>query len=410
MVPAAALLVGMSAVTTVPSNATGFVDQRQTGPVPSLATDAAETTGPFDVKSARLIQRTTMLVWQVTTHRPWSTRIMQHHADRTVCITLDPAKAATPQQRICVRYDAGSPSRMRAIVQVLTASGTVIRTSSLAATVTRPSTSSFSVTFAPADIALTPGVVKWFTRSTYVDSGTCTVGCFDRAPDTGQTGMRVWHARVNGCTPTSPWLRLNLPTRERVVALTFDDGPTETTQGFISTLHRMHVRGTFFVIGRQARANPSVVRRELAMGNIVGNHSFTHRYMTKNTAVARAELTRTNAVIKAATGYTPCLYRPPYGARGAGILRLATRLRMDTILWDVDPRDWSHPPSSEIRDHVLRHVHPGSIVLMHDGAGGRRATLAALPDIIRTLRSRGYRMVTIPELFHIAPTYTYTRT
>lgn len=409
LVPAVAALAIATAVTTTPGQASGFESGRETGPVPTSVRDAADTAGAFDLTFARVQQINTTVVWRVITRRPWSTRILQHHANRDICLGMIPSQTGSLQRRVCIKFDPKSRSRLRTVLQYVRATGAIVSTKPLASTISRPSTSSVAVTMSIDAMSLKPGVVDWTTTSRYTDDNACLAGCEDTAPDAGVAGVRIWRTHVNGCMPTSPWLRLNLRTTEKVVALTFDDGPTDTTQGFISTLHKMHVPATFFVIGKQARANPSIVRRELAHGNVVGNHSFTHRYMTEDSSTARAELTRTNSVIRTATGYTPCLYRSPYGARGAGILRLATRLHMDTILWDVDPRDWSHPPSSEIRDHVLSHVHPGAIVLMHDGAAGRRATLAALPSIIRTLRSRGYRMVTIPELFHMSPTYAYTK-
>src|SRR4029077_3111613 len=104
-------------------------------------------------------------------------------------------------------------------------------------------------------------------------------------------------------------------------------------------------------------------------------------------------------------GYTPCIFRPPYGAYDGRTLRLARSLGLSTVMWNVDPRDWSRPGKGAIAGRILRQVKPGSIILSHDGGGPRGETLAAYPGIIATLRHRGYRIVTIPELLGFRPVY-----
>ena len=97
-------------------------------------------------------------------------------------------------------------------------------------------------------------------------------------------------------------------------------------------------------------------------------------------------------------GFQPCLFRPPFGSFNAGTVANARRAGMSTIIWDVDPRDWSTPGTAAIYSRVVSGTHTGSIVLMHDGGGPRGETVAALPRIIRTFKSRGYRMVTVSQL------------
>jgi peptidoglycan/xylan/chitin deacetylase (PgdA/CDA1 family) len=109
-------------------------------------------------------------------------------------------------------------------------------------------------------------------------------------------------------------------------------------------------------------------------------------------------MAETNRRIKAASGFEPCLFRPPGGAFNSRVVSDARRLGMTTVIWDVDPADWSRPGTSAIYSRVVSATRPGSIVIMHDGGGDRSQTVAALPRIIRTLRHRGYSFVTVTKL------------
>ena len=105
------------------------------------------------------------------------------------------------------------------------------------------------------------------------------------------------------------------------------------------------------------------------------------------------------------SGYTPCVFRPPYGAYDSSVVASARSLGLATVLWNDDPRDWALPGTAAIRQQVLAQVRPGSIVISHDGGGPRWQTLAAYPSIIAALRRRGYRIVTIPQLLGFKPVY-----
>jgi peptidoglycan/xylan/chitin deacetylase (PgdA/CDA1 family) len=102
--------------------------------------------------------------------------------------------------------------------------------------------------------------------------------------------------------------------------------------------------------------------------------------------------------IKEATGFRPCLFRPPYGAYDSRVVSDARSLGMTTVNWDVDPTDWTTPGSEAIYQRVVSHVQPGSIVLMHDGGGNRSQTVAALPRIIQNLKGRGYHFSTVSQM------------
>jgi peptidoglycan/xylan/chitin deacetylase (PgdA/CDA1 family) len=191
----------------------------------------------------------------------------------------------------------------------------------------------------------------------------------------------------------------------RQAAISFDDGPSRETAAFVRMLERSRARGTFFMIGELLGAGyrPTLLR-ELRDGDALGDHTFTHPQLTRAGDV-RAQLQRTVAAIRSQTGYTPCVFRPPYGAYDQSIAQIARSLGLATVLWDVDPSDYTLPGVRAIERRVLRQVQPGSIIISHDGGGPRAQTLAAYPAIIAALRSRGYRLVTIPELLGFRPVY-----
>jgi peptidoglycan/xylan/chitin deacetylase (PgdA/CDA1 family) len=187
-----------------------------------------------------------------------------------------------------------------------------------------------------------------------------------------------------------------------VVALSFDDGPWPDTPAFVRMLEADHVPATFFMIGKQvSRSYQTTLLRELRAGDALGDHTFTHPDLVANSNVY-GQLHSTIVAIRGLTGYTPCVFRPPYGAYDQAVVRTASSLGLATVLWNVDPVDWALPGTAAIEQRVLAQVRPGSIVLSHDGGGPRGQTLAAYPHIIAVLRARGYRFETVPQLlgFH----------
>jgi peptidoglycan-N-acetylglucosamine deacetylase len=210
--------------------------------------------------------------------------------------------------------------------------------------------------------------------------------------------------RVVGCRSRGQGAYVRGPGR-REVAIGFDDGPAPDTRAFVTMLERAKARATFFMIGRLLGAQyRATLLRELRDGDALGDHSFTHPYLTQSGGT-HAELARTIGAIRSVSGYTPCVFRPPYGAYDPAVVRTARSLGLATVLWNVDPRDWALPGVRAIEQQVLAQVRPGSIIVSHDGGGPRGETLAAYPPIIASLRARGYRIVTIPELLGFRPVY-----
>ncbi|HYM46101.1 MAG TPA: polysaccharide deacetylase family protein [Solirubrobacteraceae bacterium] len=208
--------------------------------------------------------------------------------------------------------------------------------------------------------------------------------------------------RPIGCVRRGPAVAYGHGPRRKEVALTFDDGPFPLTPSFVRMLEANHAVATFFTIGEQLSSRyRATLHEELRDGDVLGDHTYTHPDLVRSGGV-RSQLQRTLWAIRGLSGYTPCVFRPPYGDYDGSVVRTAASLGMATILWEVDPSDYTLPGAGAIRQRVLAQVRPGSIVLSHDGGGPRGQTLAAYPGIIRALRARGYRFVTVPQLlgFH----------
>lgn len=184
------------------------------------------------------------------------------------------------------------------------------------------------------------------------------------------------------------------------IALTFDDGPNPYyTSQVLALLRRYGVKATFFLIGSLVAAYPNLVQQEYQQGDVVGNHTWTHPELIKLSSPAvRYQLQSTSNELQAVTGVSSTIFRPPYGEFNRSIQSTAASLGLSTILWNVDPKDWSLPGTNVIISRVLHFAHNGSIILMHDGGGNRLQTVAALPTIITLLKQQGFQFVTIPRL------------
>lgn len=188
----------------------------------------------------------------------------------------------------------------------------------------------------------------------------------------------------------------HVDTNDKLVALTFDDGPSEQgVNAVLPLLEKYHAKGTFFLIGE--RVDASLVKRIIDGGHEIGNHSFNHHRMVYRTsAFYDDEIRRTDAVLTAAGSPTPTLFRPPFGKKLVGVPLAVERSGKRLIMWDTgDPPDRDPKVYAE---KVLREVRPGSIVLIHPMYAGNATERAALPLIMDGLTRRGFRMVTVSEL------------
>ncbi|MBV9162698.1 MAG: polysaccharide deacetylase family protein [Pseudonocardiales bacterium] len=181
------------------------------------------------------------------------------------------------------------------------------------------------------------------------------------------------------------------------IALTIDDGPHPLwTPQMLDLLHRNGIRATFSLIGAQAHAYPGLVKRILAEGHSVCNHSMTHPQPFSRGAPAtiRQQIADAQSAIVDAGGVPPKLFRAPAGDWSVAVLSAVVDLQMAPIGWDIDPRDWSRPGTVLIISRLLT-ARPGDILLCHDGGGDRAQTLESLRTVLPTLKSRGLEFVTL---------------
>ncbi len=216
------------------------------------------------------------------------------------------------------------------------------------------------------------------------------------APPNLLLGLRAALPASEGVTHGNP--------AKRMVALTFDDGPSGRTPAILRVLANHHVHATFFVVGRSTRGMEPVLRHTAATGNELADHTYSHAdLLALREPARRRQLQWTRGLVARATGVQPRFFRPPYGATGPAVNRLGRSLGLIPVLWSVDSRDWQLPGTKAIVRRVLANVQPGSIVLMHDGGGDRQETLRALPAILRALERRHLKVVTLSRLFASAP-------
>jgi peptidoglycan-N-acetylglucosamine deacetylase len=191
--------------------------------------------------------------------------------------------------------------------------------------------------------------------------------------------------------------------KKHEVALTFDDVPdVRFTPQILDILKQYGVKATFFAIGNRVSAHPELVLRIVREGHEIGNHSFTHPNLPKvdNTRF-HEEIQRTDKVLSSIINAHSKLFRPPYGnITEPQILWLASH-KYKIINWNVDSLDWKGLSAQQVMENVLGHIHNGSIILQHGGGGDKEdlsGTIKALPVIIRHLKSKGMKLVTISQL------------
>lgn len=204
---------------------------------------------------------------------------------------------------------------------------------------------------------------------------------------------------VEGATVTSNHVTTpKSPGPGKVVYLSFDDGPHPVyTPQVLALLKKYDARATFFLIGEQVAPNAKLVRAELAAGNHVGNHTWTHADLSRATrATYESEVQPTTKAIEKAGGQTVKCLRPPYGARNDSVDQWTKEASLIEELWTVDPQDWSRPGTDAIVSTVLGNVRNGSVTLMHDGGGDRSESVAALKQILPALKKQGYSFGLLP--------------
>ena len=192
--------------------------------------------------------------------------------------------------------------------------------------------------------------------------------------------------------PGSPY-----PRGEKVVALTFDDGPSPVyTPQILRILAAARAPASFEIIGVLGAAYPGILRAENAAGMVLVNHTWTHTDLAVLPARGwPAEVDRTSSLLRGVTGHPVRCLRPPYGLSDPQVQAHLRVRGLAELGWDVDPSDYLRPGAAVITRRVLAALHPGAIVILHDGGGNRSQTVAALPAIIGGIRAAGYQIVPV---------------
>ncbi len=194
-----------------------------------------------------------------------------------------------------------------------------------------------------------------------------------------------------------------VPTKEQVIALTFDDGPDpKDTPAILNLLRQYEAKATFFVVGQRIEEYPELVIRETLEGHEIANHTYSHPYFNRRATneKIRSEMEKTNDAILQVTGQQPHLFRPPGGYYSDQLVRVSKYFHYQIVLWSwhQDTEDWNTPGVDKIVNKVLNNARNGDIVLFHDYVEGRTQTVAALARILPELKRRGFRFVTVSEL------------
>jgi len=199
-------------------------------------------------------------------------------------------------------------------------------------------------------------------------------------------------------TPGKPATYTQANVDQPYIAMTFDDGPSaENTPRLLEMLKQRNIKATFFLIGQNVASNPDLVRRILAEGHEIGNHSWTHPQLSKlSDQRVSFEITKTQDAIKDASGFTPTLLRPPYGAITPRQREwIENQFGLSVILWSVDPFDWKRPGASVITQRILTQARPGAIILSHDI---HKQTVDAMPATLDGLIRKGFKFLTVSQL------------
>lgn len=190
-------------------------------------------------------------------------------------------------------------------------------------------------------------------------------------------------------------------TDEKVIAITFDDGPNpDYTEKIQSILKKENVHATFFLLGKNIEKYPSLVQETVQNGHDIGNHSFSHRDFAKlSDEEAMEELRSSQAAFYNLLGSFPVYFRPPYGNLLPRDMPVLKKYFIRVVKWNIDTKDWKDDSTATlVYDIAMKHAAPGAIILCHDN---NEKSLEALPKIIHDLKNKGFRFVTISELLNL---------
>ncbi|MCU0527408.1 MAG: polysaccharide deacetylase family protein [Elainella sp. Prado103] len=201
--------------------------------------------------------------------------------------------------------------------------------------------------------------------------------------------------------------QVDLPNAEKVIALTFEDGPSDSTAQVLEILQQYGVKATFFLSGAKVKQNPEIAKQVVAAGHGIGSRGWSHRLDSSSATDMKREVDETSQLIQATTGVEPKLFRPADGRVDHAVVSYAQQQEYAVTLWSIDSQD-ALVAAPIVLDNVLRNAQPGRIIRLHDSPNynGRSATLQALPQLITALQQQGYRFVSVPQLMALKATPT----
>lgn len=215
-------------------------------------------------------------------------------------------------------------------------------------------------------------------------------------------GLLTYAVRGRSAEILAPSIYRGDPDKPQI-ALTFDDGPSQSTPALLEVLAEHNVPATFFMCGRNVRRFPDVARQVLAAGHDLGNHTESHSYLHFHSPeYIYRELAMAQQSIRTVTGFRPRWFRPPFGVRWFGLRQAQQRLALTGVMWTVIGRDWKWP-GCRVARLMLSTVQNGAIFCLHDGRGtvpspDIRPTIDAVEAVIPRLRDRGYEFVTLTDM------------
>lgn len=215
-------------------------------------------------------------------------------------------------------------------------------------------------------------------------------------------------AGYQSMAPTGQWYGrtfTGLPAGSKKLALTYDDGPNDPyTLRLLEVLAKHEVRATFFPMGRYVKHRPDLAREVAKAGHVIGNHTFSHpNLIVASSQRTTDELQQCEQALMETVGEHSRLFRPPFGGRRPGTLRIARRLGLKPVMWNVAGYDWRGNPADYIEQKVTRQVSGGNVLLLHDGdhagfGADRSQTVIATGRLIARYKAEGYEFVTVPQM------------
>jgi peptidoglycan-N-acetylglucosamine deacetylase len=193
-------------------------------------------------------------------------------------------------------------------------------------------------------------------------------------------------------------LTASVETEQKVVALTFDDGPTKNVDHLLPLLEKYNAKATFFLIGKDIEKHPEEAKKLVVAGHQIGNHTYSHnRMVLKSSSFIKEEIETTDELIRKAGYKGEIDFRPPYGKKLVGLPYYLSKHNRETIMWNIEPDTYFTAVSDKV-NYVMENMKPGSIILMHPMYDQTGDSLQAIEEILQKLTNDGYKFVTVNEL------------